>query len=255
MLVLRSILFNVAFYANTILLLIGLIPLLLFPRRTFLRGVQLWGHSSIWLLRVLAGTRLEFRGLEKIPPGGLLVASKHQSIAETFALLTIFEDPTFVLKRELRWIPFFGWYTMKAAQVPVDRSAGSAALSDMNERARKEAARGRQIVIFPEGTRRAPGAPPAYKYGIAHLYQNLGVPCLPVALNTGVFWPRRSFLRRPGTMVIEVLDPIPPGLPREAFFEEVKAAIESACDCLLAEGRRELGEPGAPRMGTAAGRV
>jgi 1-acyl-sn-glycerol-3-phosphate acyltransferase len=238
MLVLRSLLFNLAFYANLVLWVIALIPFLAFPRRAFLRGVQAWGRSSIWLLRVIAGTRLEFRGLERIPPGGLLVAAKHQSVAETFALLTVFDDPTFVLKRELQWIPFFGWYTMKAAQVPVDRSAGGAALADMNERARKEAARGRQIIIFPEGTRRPAGAPPAYKYGIAHLYQNLGVPCLPVALNTGVFWPRRSFLRRPGTMVIEFLDPISPGMPRDAFFEEVKSRIETACDRLLAEGRR-----------------
>jgi len=240
MLVLRSLLFNVAFYALTILWLIGLIPFVLFPRKTFLRAVQAWGRASIWLLRVVAGTRLEFRGVERIPPGGLLVASKHQSMLETFALVTMFDDPTFVLKRELRWIPFFGWYTVKAAQVPVDRSAGAAALSDMNERARKEAARGRQIVIFPEGTRRAAGAPPAYKYGVAHLYQNLAVPCLPVALNTGLYWPRRSFLRRPGTAVIEFLDPIPPGLSRDAFFEEAKRRIEAGCDRLLAEGRREL---------------
>ena len=241
MLVLRSLLFNVAFYANTILLLIALIPLLVFPRKTFLRGVQLWGRTSIWLLRVLAGTRLEFRGLEKIPPGGLLVASKHQSIAETFSLLTIFDDPTFVLKRELRWIPFFGWYTMKAAQVPVDRKAGGAALADMNERARKEAARGRQVVIFPEGTRRAPGAPPAYKFGVAHLYGNLGVPCLPVALNSGLYWPRRRFIRRPGTIRIEILDPIAPGLPREAFFEILKETIETASGRLYRRGIEELG--------------
>jgi 1-acyl-sn-glycerol-3-phosphate acyltransferase len=250
MTVLRSLAFNVAFYANTVLWLFALIPLLVLPRKIFLRAVQAWGSVSIWLMRVLAGIRLEFRGLEKIPSGGLLVASKHQSAAETFSLLTLFDDPTFVLKRELQWIPLFGWYTMKAAQVPVNRSAGSAALADMNERARKEAARGRQIIIFPEGTRRAPGAPPAYKYGIAHLYQNLGVPCLPVAMNTGVFWPRRSFMRRPGTMVIEVLDPIPPGLPRDAFFEEVKAAIEAGCDRLLAEARRDLGEAGASGLET-----
>ena len=255
MLVLRSLAFNLAFYANTVLWLFALLPLLVLPRKAFLRVVQAWGRVSTWLLRVLAGTRIEFRGLEKIPPGGLLVASKHQSAAETFALLTVFDDPTFVLKRELQWIPMFGWYTVKAAQVPVNRSAGSAALTDMNERARKEAARGRQIIIFPEGTRRPPGAPPAYKYGIAHLYQNLGVPCVPVALNTGVFWPRRSFLRRPGTMVIEILDPIAPGLARDAFLDEVKAAIEAGCERLLAEARRELGEaaisgvePAEPRL-------
>src|SRR3954447_5908558 len=123
---------------------------------------------------------------------------------------------------------------------PPGRGAAGAARPDRNERARREAARGRQIVISPEGTRRAAGAPPAYKYGVAHLYQNLAVPCLPVALNTGLYWPRRSFLRRPGTAVIEFLDPIPPGLSRDAFFEEVKRRIETGCDRLVAEGRREL---------------
>ena len=176
MLVLRSLLFNVAFYALTILWLIGLIPFVLLPRKTFLRAVQAWGRASIWLLRIVAGTRLEFRGVERIPPGGLLVAAKHQSMLETFALVTMFDDPTFVLKRELMWVPLFGWLAARAGMVPVNRGAGSSALADMNERAREEAARGRQIVIFPEGTRRPPGAEPAYKFGIAHLYGNLDIP-------------------------------------------------------------------------------
>jgi 1-acyl-sn-glycerol-3-phosphate acyltransferase len=237
MLVVRSLLFNIAFYANTILWLIVLVPFVLAPRRIFLRVIQLWARSSIWLLRVLADIRVEFRGVERIPQGGLLVASKHQSVLETFALVTMFDDPSFVLKRELRWIPFFGWYTVKARQVAIDRKAGSQALAEMNERARIEAAHGRQILIFPEGTRRAPGAPPAYKFGVAHLYANLGVGCLPVAINTGLFWPRRKFLRYPGTAVIEFLEPIPPGMPREAFLEEVKRRIEGACDRLLREGQ------------------
>src|SRR3954453_15221880 len=173
MLVLRSLLFNVAFYALTILWLIGLIPFVLLPRKTFLRAVQAWGRASIWLLRMVAGTRLEFRGVERIPPGGLLGRAKHQSILETFALVTMFGDPTFVLKRELRWIPFFGWYTVKAAQVPVDRTAGPAARPNMSGGPRRGAARRRQIVISRGGPPRAAGAPPAYKYGVAHLYQNL----------------------------------------------------------------------------------
>lgn len=241
MLFVRSLLFNAAFYANMVLWLIALIPFVAAPRKVFMRVVQAWGRMSLWLLRVIAGTRLEFRGLDRIPPGGLLVASKHQSFLETFALLTVFDDPTFVLKRELTWIPLFGWYALKARQVPVNRSAGSLALVEMNARAHEEAARGRQILIFPEGTRRAPGAPPAYKYGVAHLYANLGVPCVPVALNTGLYWPRRKFLRRPGTAVIEILEPIPPGLPRDEFHETAKRAIEEACARLLAEGERELG--------------
>jgi len=241
MLVFRSLLFNVAFYVNLILWLIALLPCMLVPRRTFMRGVKLWARSSLWLLRVIAGTRIEVRGREKIPAGGLLVASKHQSLWETFALVPLFDDPAFILKRELIWIPFFGWYAWKGGSVPVNRRAGSQALLQMTARAREEAQHERQIVIFPEGTRRPAGAPPAYKFGVAHLYQNLGVPCLPVALNSGLYWPRRRFIRRPGTIRVEILDPIPPGLPRDVFFKTLQDGIESASDRLLAEGRRELG--------------
>jgi 1-acyl-sn-glycerol-3-phosphate acyltransferase len=241
MLFVRSLLFNVAFYANLILWLIMLIPGFLVPRRVFLRLVQAWARSSLWLLRVLAGTKVEFRGLEKIPSGGALVAAKHQSLWETFALVTIFDDPTFILKQELMWIPFFGWYLKKARCVPVNRKAGSQALVQMTAQAKDEARHGRQIIIFPEGTRRPPGAPPAYKYGVAHLYQNLGFPCIPVALNSGLYWPRRQFIRRPGTIRVEVLDPIAHGLGREEFFRTVQERIESSSNRLLAEGRRELG--------------
>jgi 1-acyl-sn-glycerol-3-phosphate acyltransferase len=241
MLVFRSLLFNVAFYINIVLWMLALIPTFFMPRRLFMRAVQLWARSSLWLLRFLAGTRVEFRGLDRIPPGGLLIASKHQSLWETFALLPIFDDPTFILKRELQWIPFFGWYTWKAKCIPVDRKAGSQALVRMTARAREEVRAGRQILIFPEGTRRPAGAPPAYKYGVAHLYQNLGVSCLPVALNSGLYWPRRKFIRRPGTIVVEILEPIPPGLTREDMFNTAQERIEAASERLLHEGRRELG--------------
>jgi 1-acyl-sn-glycerol-3-phosphate acyltransferase len=204
-------------------------------------GVKLWARSSLWLLRVIAGTKIEVRGREKIPAGGFLVASKHQSLWETFALVPLFDDPAFILKRELMWIPFFGWYAWKGGSVPVNRKAGSQALIQMTARAREEATHGRQIVIFPEGTRRPPGAPPAYKFGVAHLYQNLGVACLPIALNSGLYWPRRRFIRRPGTIRVEILDPIPSGLPRDVFFQTLQQGIEGASDRLLAEGRKELG--------------
>lgn len=241
MLIVRSLLFNVAFYANLILWLILLIPGTVMPRRVFIGMVKVWARSSLWLLRVVAGTAVEIRGLEKIPAGGALVAAKHQSLWETFALLTIFDDPTFILKRELMWIPFFGWYLRKARCVPVNRKAGSQALIQMTARARGEARHGRQIIIFPEGTRRLPGAPAAYKYGVAHLYQNLGFPCIPVALNSGLYWPRRRFIRRPGTIRVEILDPIAPSLPREEFFNLVQSRIEDTSNRLLAEGQRELG--------------
>jgi 1-acyl-sn-glycerol-3-phosphate acyltransferase len=241
MLALRSFLFNLAFYANLLAWMIVFIPAYLIPRKAFLRIAQAWARSSLWLLKMIAGTGVEVRGREKIPPGGLIVASKHQSLWETFALLTLFDDPAFILKRELMWIPLFGWYAWKADMVPVNRRSGSQALSEMNRRAKAEAARGRQILIFPEGTRRPPGAEPAYKFGVAHIYATLGAPCLPVALNSGLFWPRRSFLRRPGTITVEILDPIAPGMPRDLFFETVKSRMEAASDRLLAEGQAQLG--------------
>lgn len=241
MLALRSLLFNAAFYANLIVWMLAALPLLLAPRMALMRLAQAWARSNLWLLRTIAGMKVDIRGRERIPPGGLLVAAKHQSLWETFALATLFDDPTFVLKRELMWIPLFGWFLWKADMVPVDRRAGSNALRDMTRRARDEVAGGRQLLIFPEGTRRPPGAEPAYKYGIVHLYEKLGVPCLPVALNSGLFWPRRSFIRRPGTVVVEILEPLPPGLPRDAFFPAVTRQIEAASNRLLAEGQAELG--------------
>jgi 1-acyl-sn-glycerol-3-phosphate acyltransferase len=240
MLIARSVLFNAAFYLNMVVWLVALVPTLILPRKVLLRMVQAWARTNFWMLRVLAGTHVEFRNRDRIPPGPLLVAAKHQSLWETFALVAIFDDPTFVLKRELMWLPVWGWLAWKAGMVPVTRGAGSTALAEMNRRAREEAYKGRQVLIFPEGTRRAPGAEPAYKYGIAHLYDNLGLPCLPVALNSGLFWPRRRFIRRPGTIVVEFLETIPPGLPRNEFLMELQARIEAATNRLLAEGRAEL---------------
>jgi 1-acyl-sn-glycerol-3-phosphate acyltransferase len=218
-----------------------LLPLLAAPRKVFMHGAKAWARSSLRLLEVIAGTKSEYRGLDRIPPGGLIVAAKHQSAWETLALVPIFEDPTFILKRELMWIPLFGWYLAKARCVPIDRRAGSQALAQMNERAREEVRAGRQILIFPEGTRKAPGARPAYKYGVAHLYENLAVPCLPVALNSGLYWPRRAMVRWPGTIRAEILEPIAPGMPREAFFPLLQSQIEAASNRLLAEGEAELG--------------
>ena len=244
MLVIRSLLFNVLFYLNLLIYFIIAIPTLVTPRMAIVRLARSWGRTNNRLLRLVCGIKVEYRGLEKIPQGALLVASKHQSLWETFALLQLFADPAFILKRELQWIPFFGWYAMKASMIPVDRGRRGQALADMTERARAELARGRQIVIFPEGTRRAPGAEPRYKFGIAHLYGETGIACLPIALNSGLFWPRRSFMRYPGTIVAEVLDPIAPGLSKDAFAARLQQEIETATARLIAEGERELAKNG-----------
>jgi len=234
----RSILFNVLFYLNLVILLVAAIPTLVLPRRAILGMAKLWGRTTLWLLRVVCGIDVEWRGLEKIPPGGIVIAAKHQSIWETFALITLFSDPTFVIKRELMWIPFFGWYAWHGGMIPVDRGAGKAALSGMMDDARQALAEGRQIIIFPEGTRRTAGADPKYKFGVAHLYAEAGVPCVPIALNSGLFWPRRRFLRFPGTIRVEILDPIPPGGDRNEFFARLQDEIETATARLIAEGRR-----------------
>jgi len=234
-LVLRSVAFNGLFYLNLVLHIIAALPTFALPRRAFMAMARSWGRASNWLLRVVAGIEVEYRGLDRIPPGALIVASKHQSVWETFTLVTLLADPAYIFKRELMWIPVFGWYIWKSDMIPVDRAARGGAMAGMIERSRVELARGRQIVIFPEGTRTAPGAPPSYKSGLANLYVAADVPCLPVALNSGVFWPRRKFLRYPGTIVLEVLDPMPPGLDRETFATRVQDAIESATARLTAE--------------------
>jgi 1-acyl-sn-glycerol-3-phosphate acyltransferase len=239
-LVFRSLVFNVLFYLNLFVHFIAAIPTLAMPRRGILTVARFWARTNLWLLRAVCGIGVEFRGVAKIPPGPLLVASKHQSLWETFALLLILPDPAYIMKRELMWIPFFGWYTWKAAMIPVDRTKGSQALAEMNARARREAERNRQVIIFPEGTRRPPGAEPKYKYGVVHLYKEMGVPCLPVALNSGLFWPRRSIRRYPGTIRVEVLDPIPPSLAKDAFFERLQLDIETATARLIAESERDV---------------
>jgi 1-acyl-sn-glycerol-3-phosphate acyltransferase len=242
--ILRSVAFNILFYLNLLLQLLGALPTLVMPRMAIVRVAMFWARTNNWLLRNICGVSVEYRGLEKIPAGPLLIASKHQSLWETFALLGLFSDPAFILKRELQWIPFFGWYAWKAAMIPVDRGRGGQALAEMTERARAELGRGRQIVIFPEGTRRAPGAEPKYKYGIVFLYAETGMSCLPIALNSGLFWPRRSFLRYPGTIVVEILAPIPAGLNKADFAARLQHDIETATAQLVAEGVRGLASSG-----------
>jgi 1-acyl-sn-glycerol-3-phosphate acyltransferase len=236
---LRSLVYNVLFYLVLAFWITVGIPTFLMPRWGIVWIAQNWARSSIWLMRVVCNTRVEYRGLEKIPDGPLLVASKHQSMWETFALLQFFEQPLFILKRELEWIPFFGWYLIKMNMIGIARGAGGRALKEMARRAGEEVRRGRQLIIFPEGTRTAVDAPPHYKTGVAQVYVDCGVTCLPVALNSGLFWPRRTFMRYPGTLVVEFLDPLPPGLTRREFIARVSAVIEQATSPLVEAARQE----------------
>ncbi|MDQ0503518.1 1-acyl-sn-glycerol-3-phosphate acyltransferase [Xanthobacter agilis] len=240
---LRSLVFQVAFYVVTVIYVFAFLPLLLLPRRRHWKyAVLAWANTNSALLRLICGTRVEIQGRENIPDGPLLIASKHQSAWETMALLPLFSDPAFVLKRELIRIPLLGWHLTKARMIPVDRSGGMAALKAMTRFARGEVEAGRQVLIFPEGTRCPPGAPPDYKFGVAHLYGSLGVPCLPVALNSGLYWPRRALTKRAGTIRVDILPPIPPGLGRAAFMARLESDIETASARLLTAGLKELGD-------------
>ena len=231
----RSVIFNALFYANLIVHMILALPSLALPypvMRAFIRSCT---QVTLWLLRVVCGTEVAWRGTDKIPKTSCIVACKHQSLWETFALYAVLDHPIYVIKRELMWIPVFGWYMWKSGAIPIDRGAGMAALARMTTRALKVLAEPRphQLVIFPEGTRRAPGAPADYKPGIVHLYKRAGLPCVPAALNSGVFWPRRSLRRLPGTIVVEFLEPIPAGLDKDAFLTRLRGAIEGASERLL----------------------
>jgi 1-acyl-sn-glycerol-3-phosphate acyltransferase len=239
MLMFRSTLFNAVFYLNLITFLVLGFWFMFTPRKWSMWALKQWARASLWWLKVIAGTRMEVRGREYIPRGAALLAGKHQSVWDIFALLPLLDDPALVLKKELTFIPLFGWFCLKFKMIAVNRSAGTAALRKMTADARQAAAEGRQVLIFPEGTRMAPGAEPDYKPGAAALYGQMNVPCTPFALNSGLFWPRRQFVRRPGAIIVEFLPPIEPGLDRKAFSRRLQHDIETATTRLIAEARQE----------------
>jgi 1-acyl-sn-glycerol-3-phosphate acyltransferase len=252
MILIRSLLYNIVFYVVTAVMLIATLPVFFFlPQSAAMSVVRNWARLCIYLLGVITGTRAEIRGLENIPPGGAIVASKHQSAWETMALVPMLANPTIVMKKEIRWFPIFGQYTIKTGMIHVDRHGKAAALRALSERAREELDEHRQIIIFPEGTRRTPGAPPDYQTGIALLYRSLDTPVVPVALNSGLYWPRRSFLRYPGTILVEFLPPIPPGLDSRTFLTRLESIIETASNRLLAEADRATPRPPFPQEATA----
>ena len=243
---LRSIAFAVAFYISTALFLLLGSWLLLAPRSWAMEGLRLHALASLWLLRVIAGTKLEVRGREKLPKVPYLVAAKHQSAWDTFALIPLFNDPAIVLKEELKHIPFYGWFCQKFEHILVRRERAAVALKSMVADAKDRAAHGREVLIFPEGTRRAPGAEPDYKPGVVALYEGLQLPCVPLALNSGLYWPRRKLTRFPGTIVVEILDPIPAGLPRREFKDKLESRLEAACTSLIAEAAASSQPPPIP---------
>lgn len=237
MLEIRSALFNTLFYVTMVGYFVVVTPVYFFlPQRWCMNVVSSWARLALWLLRVICGTKVEFRGLQNIPADRrYILAGKHQSLWETFALLAVEPNPGVIIKRELLWVPIWGWWAWKAQMIYVTRSAGTAALREIAEGSRKVLEAGRPVFIFPEGTRRAPGEEPEYKYGIAHLYKELGVPVVPMALNSGLYWPRRRFHRFPGTIVVSFLPQIAPGLKPREFLTRLTEVVEAECDRLLIE--------------------
>ena len=235
MILLRSIIFNICFYILLAVLMISGLPTFVMGRRAVQRWARLWARLSLVLLDRICRLKVEFRGLDNLPEGAVLLAPKHQSFLETFALMLVLDDFTFVYKRELVFTPLFGWYLWATGQVAIDRRKGGSALTQLVRAARGVFADRRQLLIFPEGTRRSIGAAPAYKAGVALVQANSKAICVPVALNSGVFWPRRRFRKYPGTIVIEFLEPIAPGLGKSMFMRVLEERIETATNHLVSE--------------------
>jgi len=231
---LRSLVFDVLLYAMMAVMGIAFAPLALWSVDGAYRAVKTYARSSLWLLRVVCGLRVEVRG--PVPTGQVIVASKHQSFLDILVLAATLPRPKFIMKQELRWAPILGLYAMRIGSTPVNRGARSRAMKDMVAHVgAREADAARQLVIYPQGTRVLPGATLPYKVGAGVLYDRLGEPCVPSATNVGVFWSRRSPYRRPGLAVVEFLPTIPPGLPIAEFMSRIETGVEAESNRLMRE--------------------
>lgn len=237
MIAVRSLVFNLTFFAWTTLVTVFALPLLLAPRNAASDLGGWWSGTVLALAAKILRLDYEVRGTQYLPAGACIVAMKHQSTWDTLAIPVLLRRPAIVIKRELLWIPFYGWYLRRAGMLPVDRSGGASALKALIRQARAAISQGHPIAIFPEGTRTAVGARRPYLPGVSALYAQLGVPVVPAAVNSGLFWGRRAFLKRPGRIVVEFLPPIEPGLDRRLFAAFLEARIEAATAHLVAETR------------------
>ncbi|MDC0033194.1 1-acyl-sn-glycerol-3-phosphate acyltransferase [Alphaproteobacteria bacterium] len=228
MIVVRSFFYQLLFHLWTSFVAIVGLPALMLPKQVVWAMSPFWSVVSFAILRLTTGISYRLEGTENIAAGPVIYASKHQSAWDTMIYPHILKNPIVVLKKELRSVPFYGWYLTKYGSIGVNRSGGARALRAMVQEARSAIDAGRPIVVFPEGTRTAPGERGTYQSGVAALYRELGVPLVPVALNSGLFWPRRSFIRKPGTIVLRLLPAIPPGLERKAFMARLESDIEKA---------------------------
>jgi 1-acyl-sn-glycerol-3-phosphate acyltransferase len=231
---LRSFFFNVGWYAGTTILAIGGSPILLMPRRFVVAWSLVWIDFCLWWLRITCRLTHRVSGLENMPTGPVIFACKHQSSWETLAFSRLFPSAATVMKRELVLIPIVGWAMARAGNIAVERGDGAKALRGLVKQAKATLEEGRSILIFPEGTRVAVGDEKPYQVGTAALYRQLGVPVVPVALNSGLFWGRRKFIKWPGVIDVEILPAIPPGLGRDVFMATLRERIEGATNRLVA---------------------
>jgi 1-acyl-sn-glycerol-3-phosphate acyltransferase len=232
----RALVYNIGFFGGSGLLMTLALPLLVFPRRWTNGLAHLWTWSMFTWLKLAVGLDYEVRGRENLPEGPAILAMKHQSAWDTLAIFVLFDDPAVVLKRELWLIPVFGWFLRKHGTIAIDRDGKAAALKKLLADAEVAKADGRPIVIFPEGTRGPVGSKLPYQPGVAALYTHLKVPMVPIALNSGLYWGRRAFLKRPGTVLVQIMPPIPAGLDRRKVMARLEQDIETTTDALLAEG-------------------
>jgi 1-acyl-sn-glycerol-3-phosphate acyltransferase len=253
MTILRSALFNLLFFGWTTLCCFGLLPALFLPHRTLMAWIFVWLRVVHWLEKTVLGIDYRVVGRENLPAGACIVAAKHQSAWETLKLHLLLGDPAIVLKAELLKVPVWGRYLVRTGMIPVDRGAGSRAVRGMIDHGKLRVAEGRPIAIFPQGTRTAPGTWRPYRIGVGALYEGLGVPVVPMALNSGVFWGRRAFRKRPGTITVEFLPPIPPGLPRDEMMRRLEDELETASERLsVAAGGPPTVRPSTPGPNQAA---
>jgi len=236
----RSFIFQILFLSWTVLVSVFCAPLLTGPKTKRIRIAILWCHVSMWLLDKVIGLTYEIVGREHCPATPAIYAFKHQSAWETIAVCGLFSNFCLVVKQGLMRIPMFGLHLSRMGFIGIDRSAGASALKTLVRAARKVHADGRDIIMFPEGTRTPPGKRQPYQPGIAAVYRDLGVQVIPVALNSGVFWGRRKLIKQPGNIIVQFLPPIQPGLQRYDFMTELENRIETATDLLVKDATNKL---------------
>lgn len=228
----RSLAFSIAFIISVLIVGVVGFPLLFVPSRAIVGLLRLWSGAVLWLLRVLTGISAEISGREHVPDTPCLIACKHQSTWETIVFNLLLDNAAFVLKREILKVPIYGWYAWRAGHIPIDRQGGGSAMRHMLRKADQAIKDGRSVIIFPEGTRTAPGQTRPYHPGVAGLYRHLAVPVVPVAVNSGLYWGRRRFLKRPGVIKLQFLPPIPPGMDRRQFIADLASRIDAATERL-----------------------